>query len=122
MDTYPENRGLYNKCISKSCKSNMICEYTRMEPINDPTAVLTQPLVYGTSVLARKLNDEYSKIDYSDRNLSLKRDFIKIIATEDSIDDWHSQSVGLSQEKYIKCKRFLQHLKKQSQSTKAMAP
>ena len=90
LDSYPENKSLYKKCGIPSCESNSFCSYVKMEPIRDKLAQRTQPLAFGQSNQGRRMNDEYSSIDFPDRNLTLKKDYIRVVATEESLDNWHA--------------------------------
>jgi hypothetical protein len=121
LNSYPEAKDIYNKCMSKSCKKNPFCTFTKMDPLMDNSVFRTQPLAYGTSTYARQFNERYSNTDFPDRNLALKKGFIKVIATEESLNDWHAQSLDITAEKLVKYKKFLGHLMKQQSGNKMNA-
>lgn len=100
---------------------NTFCNYVKMEPIRDKLAQRTQPLAFGQSNQGRRMNDEYSSIDFPDRNLTLKKEYIKVVATEESLDNWHAQSLGVSQERFQKSKKYLQQIKKQGSNSVSVA-
>ena len=80
------------------------------------------PRVYGNqSKMAEFANREYSEIDFEDRNLSLKKKHLKSVATEDSLDDWFAQSLGIKYEKYMKQKKFIQQIMEDAKKKKMKA-
>jgi len=48
--------------------------------------------------------------DFPDRNLALKKQHLKSIATEESLDDWYAQSLGIPYDKFLKQKKMLQSI------------
>ena len=82
-----------------------------MNPLPEPSANLAQPLLYGTSVYSRQFNDKHALTDFPDRHLSQKNKQVRVICTEESLDNWHAQSLGISADRLIKTKKFLTNLK-----------
>jgi hypothetical protein len=66
------------------------------------TMNLPQPRAFGHSKDARPINQKFASTDYPDRNLKIKKKHLKAVATEESLDDWYAQSLGIEYEKYIK--------------------
>ena len=48
-----------------------------------------------------KSNYELADTDYPDKMFSVKNKNIKVIATEEGIDAWHAQSVGIPTKKFV---------------------
>ena len=66
------------------------------------TMNLPQPRAFGHSKDARLINQKFASTDYPDRNLKIKKKHLKAVATEEPLDDWYAQSLGIEYEKYIK--------------------
>lgn len=105
-----------------------------MDTLLDPGNFRTQPHPFGKSTKnlhkdselqlhfinadAKKLNEQYSNTDFPDRNLALKKSFIRVVATEESLNDWHAQSLEISSEKLARYNKFLNNLIKNSGANK----
>jgi hypothetical protein len=83
-----------------------------MEPTIDSIITLSHPLIYPTNISGMQLNQQFANTDFPDRHLTLKKPQIKVVATEESLDDWHAQSLGISTDKLIKAKKYLQNFQK----------
>ena len=46
--------------------------------------------------------ERWMATDFPDRNLALKKKHLKAMATEESLDDWQAQSLGIPYEKFLK--------------------
>jgi hypothetical protein len=57
---------------------------------------------------ARAANQRFASTDYPDRNLKMKKTHLKAVATEESLDDWYANSLGIEYDKYVKQKKMLQ--------------
>lgn len=68
------------------------------------------PKVYGELRAASNANREWSELDFEDRNMALKKTNIKTIVTEESLDDWYAQSLGIKYERYLKQKKMIQQM------------
>ena len=58
--------------------------------------------------------------DFPDRNLALKKKHLKSIATEESLDDWYAQSLGIPYDKFLKQKRMLQQIMSDAKKKRAI--
>lgn len=98
-DVYTQNSFI----MKMKGSSGNFCTYQRMEPERD-TDTLQSPLpkVYGELRSASNANREWSELDFEDRNMALKKTNIKTIVTEESLDDWYAQSLGIKYERYLK--------------------
>lgn len=95
-----------------------------MDTLLDPNNFIAQPHPFGggensLNPDAKRANDQYANTDFVDRNLAVKKDFMKVVATEESLNDWHAQSVGLSSEKLTRCYKQYANLIKNSNTSKS---
>ena len=68
---------------------------------------MTNPRVLGYKKEDRQANRTFVETDFPDRNFSLKKTHLKAVATEESLDDWYAQSLGIDYDKYIRQKKML---------------
>lgn len=66
-----------------------------MDTLLDPNNFIPQPHPFGggensLNPDAKRANDQYSNTDFPDRNLAVKKSFMKVVATEESLNDWHA--------------------------------
>mmetsp|Transcript_14407 Transcript_14407/g.24554 ORF Transcript_14407/g.24554 Transcript_14407/m.24554 type:complete len:118 (+) Transcript_14407:470-823(+) len=96
---------------TKHNKSEKMCFYERLKPLGDLDSMHSAlPRTYGFNKLSKEMNDTYANTDFDDRNFALKMNRLKIIATEECLDDWYAQSVGVPLDKFIKQKRMYQQI------------
>ncbi|CDW89040.1 tpr domain containing protein [Stylonychia lemnae] len=108
MKEYPSNHDLFKKSLVKylvstsqeKCQLHKFCEYDKMEPYREVEARLPMPFPLGTSA------------DYTARNLKKKRGNIKVVVTEEALDDWQAQCLNVPYE------RLLAYLENQRQGRK----
>ena len=82
------------------CNEVKICDYQKMSAIKDRSVLsMCQPHVFGRDADANLM---YSNKDFPDRLMSLKYKHLKAVATEESLDDWHAQSLGIPYDKFVK--------------------
>ena len=86
--------------------------FTRLEPMSDNEAFqcLQHKAYVGVGDEATALQKKWVDKDFPDRNLALKKKHLKPMATEDSIDDWYAQSLGIPYDKFLRQKRMLQSI------------
>ena len=83
-------------------------EYSRLEPMSEiEWFQSSQPKILGQGPLAKEIHQKWMATDFPDRNLALKKKHLKSIATEESLDDWYAQSLGIPYDKFLKQKRML---------------
>jgi len=66
------------------------------------TMNLPLPRVFGGKKEDRDANLTFATTDFPDRNFKLKKKHLKAVATEESLDDWYAQSLGIDYDKYIR--------------------
>ena len=95
------------------------CTYQRLEPAKD-TDTLQQPLprVYGAHRMASEANREWATLDFKDRQMALKNKHLKTVVTEESLDDWYAQSLGIKYDRYLKQKKMIQQMVKDARKKK----
>ena len=109
LDSYTPNRPLYKKCISSNqlCQLNTFCEFEKMKPTQEQMLMRPQPYSFGVSMYSKQFNERHSNLDFPSRNMAIKQKAIRTVATEESLDDWQAQSLGLTYEKLVKFKKFI---------------
>ena len=55
--------------------------------------------------MQEKKKETFANTDFADRNLVLKKEDLAIIATEQSLDDWHAQSLNMAPEQFSKARK-----------------
>ena len=66
------------------------------------TMGLPLPRAFGGKKEEWELNRNFAETDFADRNFKLKKTHLKAVATEESLDDWYAQSLGIDYDKYIR--------------------
>jgi hypothetical protein len=115
--------------MSKDCKRNDFCVFNKMDTYEnikllDPNNFMAQPHPFGggensLNPDAKRANGQYANTDFADRNLAVKKGFMKVVATDESLNDWHAQSVGLSSEKLTRCYKQYANLLKNEKNSNA---
>ena len=88
-----------------------LAEYSRLEPMAESdTMGLPLPRAFGSKKDDRQANRKFVETDFADRNFKMKKSHLKAVATEESLDDWYAQSLGIDYDKYIRQKKMLQQI------------
>lgn len=88
-----------------------------MQPhIDNTTQRIGPPIEKIADFENNKVKFEYANKDYDDRNLILKKDNVRVIATEESIDLWHAQSLNMPVERYQKARKDFKKLTRSMKS------
>jgi hypothetical protein len=66
-----------------------------MEPLRDVEARLPLPFPMGLEPGTQELTRQFAMADFETRNLTQKYPGIKMVMTEEIIDDWEAQTLNI---------------------------
>lgn len=88
-----------------------MCEPEYITPAREPEARLPIPFPLGVGVSAKEFTRYFAVADFETRNLIQKQNgTIKMVMTEEALDDWEAQTLNIPFEKLVRHKKTLKNV------------
>jgi hypothetical protein len=88
-----------------------MCEAALIEPLRDNESRLPIPFPMGTSLGTQAFTSQFAVANFETRNLvSKKCTNIKMVMTEEALDDWEAQTLNIPYEKLVRHKKTMKNV------------